>query len=166
MFPFTAELSERKQSTKPLVIKAATATLIFGILLAGVFLLGGKNILAMLPNGNEYSNFAWAVPCMIITTTMNAILSYHTNTEISAGRFGFLKWWIPLHLFCPIFLLVITGYRYFIPWLPQSWSEFLASHNFTSLQAIIIWLLVIAAIKLIISSAEFLMQKNNNTYDM
>jgi hypothetical protein len=27
-------------------------------------------------------------------------------------------------------------------------------------------MLVIAAIKLIISSAEFLMQKNNNTYDV
>ena len=159
MFPFTAELAERKQSTKPLVIKAAIATLIFGLILASVFLIAGEHLLAILPSGDAYSRFAWAIPCMIITTTMNAILSYHTNTEISAGRFSFLKWWIPLHLFCPIFLLVITGYRYFIPWLPQSWLEFLASHNFTSLQAIIIWLLVIAAIKLIISSADFLMQK-------
>ena len=161
MFPFTAELSERRQSTKPLVIKSAIVTLIFGILLAGVFLITGEHILAILPNGNEYSCFAWAIPCMIMMTTMLAMLSYHTNTEISAGRFGFLRWWIPFHLFCPVFLLVTTGYKYFTPWLPKSFAEFLSSHNFTSLQAMIIWLLITAAIKLIISSAEFLRNGNN-----
>jgi O-antigen/teichoic acid export membrane protein len=161
MFPFTAELAERKQSTKPLVIKAAIATLIFGLILAGVFLIAGEHLLAILPSGDAYSRFAWAIPCMIIMTTMLAILSYHTNTEISAGRFGFLKWWIPFHLLCPIFLLVITGYKYFTPWMPQSWMNFLSAHNFTSLQTIIIWLLITGAIKLIISSIEFIRNDNN-----
>ena len=163
MFPYTAELSERGKSTKSIVSKAAIATLAFGTLLAIVFAIGGELILSLLPHGNEYSRFAWAIPSMIMMTTMLAMLSYHTNTEVSAGRFGFLKWWIPFHIVCPIFLLVVTGHKYFIGIIPRQWTEFLDTHNFTSLKSIITWLLLAAFIKLGISYFEFSTQERHKS---
>lgn len=155
MFPYTAELSEKGESTKPLVIKASVVTLAFGAILTILFALGGEIVLSLLPNGHEYSKFAWAIPCMIIMATMIAMVSYHTNTEISAGRFAFLKWWIPFHVFCPVFLLFVTGYGYFTSVLPASVTVYLSKHNFTSLKAMVGWLLFASAVKLAISCAEF-----------
>ena len=92
---------------------------------------------------------------MIMMATMIALISYHTSTEVSAGRFTFLKWWIPFHLFCPVFLLVVTGYGYFVDILPASLTAYLSKHNFISLKAMVIWLLLISAVKLAISCTEF-----------
>ncbi|MBR6734770.1 MAG: hypothetical protein IKL96_10280 [Kiritimatiellae bacterium] len=155
MFPYTAELAEKGKSTKPLVVKASAVTLAFGILLAALFAVVGEKVLCLLPHGDEYSKFAWVIPCMIMMATMIALISYHTSTEVSAGRFTFLKWWIPFHLFCPVFLLVVTGYGYFVDILPASLTAYLSKHNFTSLKAMVIWLLLISAVKLAISCTEF-----------
>ena len=164
LFPYTAELSEKGESTKPLVVKAAIATLVFGAILAVAFAFCGETLLSFLPNGKEYSRFAWAIPCMVIMTTMLAMLSYHTSTEVSAGRFGFLKWWIPFHVVCPVFLLLATGHKYFIGIIPNRLTEFLNAHNFTSLQSIVVWLLLTALAKLCIASHEFFNRcKNRST---
>ena len=158
MFPYTSELAEKGKSTKPLVVKAAIATLVFGAILAAAFAFGGEKLLSLLPNGREYSQFAWAIPCMVMMTTMLAMLSYHTNTEVSAGRFGFLKWWVPFHVVCPVFLLLITGHKYFIGIIPYQWTEFLNTYNFTSLQSLVAWLLLTALVKLCIAFYEFHIQ--------
>ena len=163
MFPYTAELSETGRSTKPLVLKTSALTLAFGIVLAALFLLGGEKALSLLPNGTAYSKFAWAIPCMIMAATMHAMVSYHTNTEVSASRFGFLKWWIPFHLFCTAFLLLVTGHGYFTGFLPASLTDFLAKHNFTSLKAMVGWLLAAATVKLAISCIEFYSQEKRQT---
>lgn len=162
LFPYTAELAENRKDTKPLVIKAAIATFVFGVGLSLFFAICGKFCLSLLPNGHDYVHYYWAIPAMIMMTTMLAMLSYHTNTEISAGRFGFLKWWIPFHIICPFVILSVTEYKHFSSVLPHSLVHFLSAHNFTSLKAMIIWLLTSAFIKLVISSIEFLYRKKES----
>lgn len=159
LFPLTAELSKKGATTKPLVIKAALATLLFGIALAVMFAACGRFCLSFLPNGQDFARYHWAIPAMIMMSTMLAILSYHTNTEVSAGRFGFLKWWIPFHIVCPLIVLFVTGFRHFDAVLPQQLVHFLSKYNFTSLKAMTIWLLTSAFIKLVISCMEFFSRK-------
>ena len=160
MFPYTAELAEKGKSTKSFVLKAAAATLGTGAILAAVFTLAGEKILSILPNGDTYSKFAWATPCLIVIMTLHAMQSYHTNTEISAGRFGFLKWWIPFHIICPAFLLFVTGHGYFRGIIPPSWTDFFDVHNFTSLKSMITWFFVAAIVKLCISGIDFHLHGN------
>lgn len=162
MFPYTAELSEKGKSTRPVVLRAAAVTLAFGALLAAFSAVAGAKVLSLLPNGEEYAKFAWAIPCMIMMATMTALVSYHTNTEVSTGRFAFLRWWIPLHVFCPIFLLLVTGHGYFAGILPASATDYLSRHNFTSLKAMTAWLLSISAVKLAISCLEFRAKEREN----
>lgn len=158
LFPFTTSLAAEGKPTRPLVIKSSLAMIATGILLAVIFSFFGGPILTILPNGNKYIEYAWVIPCLIIITSISSIQSFHTNTEASAGRFGFLKWWIPVNLIFAIGLISITGYGYFTPYIPTKWCNFLATYNFTSLKAMLIWFAITSLVKTTISITELIRQ--------
>ena len=159
LFPYTASLAAEGRPTRPLVVKSSLAMLAAGGLLALIFAAIGKPVLSFLPDGDKYANYAWTIPWLIGITTLTAIQTFHTNTEVSAGRFGFLKWWVPLHILAAAGLLGVTGYGYFAPLLPGSWCDFLARHNFTSLTAMTVWFSVTAIVKVAASIYELMKQK-------
>lgn len=158
LFPFTASLAAEGKPTRPLVVKSSLAMLATGGMLALIFAFAGKPLLAILPDGDKYANYAWAIPWLIGILSLSAIQNFHTNTEASAGRFGFLKWWVPLHVVFALGLLLITGYGYFTAYLPSSWCDFLATHNFTSLKSMLVWFTATTLIKTAISLVELMRQ--------
>ncbi len=151
LFPYTAELAEKGKNTRALTIKAILVILGGGALLAAPFLIAGKHVLSILPHGDQYASFYWAIPWLIIINTLAGIQMIHTNTEVSACRFSFLKWWIPLNLALPVILLVTTGFGYFTDLIPSSWATFLSLNNFTSLKAMLWWFTATTLIKTTIS---------------
>ncbi len=98
LFPFTAETAAQGRATRPLVLKAAIAALVTSVVLALFFFFAGETILKWLPHGDLYAPFARAIPLLVLLAFFNAVQTFHINTEISAGRFAFLKWHIPCHL--------------------------------------------------------------------
>lgn len=158
LFPFTASLAAEGKPTRPLVVKSSLAMLAAGILLAIVFAFLGRTVLAFLPDGDKYASFYWAIPWLIIITSMSGIQSFHTTTEISAGRFGFLKWWVPVNIAFAAGLLLVTGYGYFTSILPASWNGFLATYNFTSLKAMLVWFTATTILKTLIAIFELVRQ--------
>lgn len=98
LFPFTAEAAERGSSTKPFVLKSSLVMAAGGGALALFFAVFGNRIVSVLPNGDAYAPFAWTIPWLIAINVISTIQCIHTNTESSAARFSFLKWWIPLNL--------------------------------------------------------------------
>ena len=147
LFPFTAELAAKGKDSRPLVLKSSAAIILFSTLLAIFFCLFGEPIIRFLPHGNQYSSFWWAIPWMIGINMVNFSASMYYTSEISAFRFGYLKWMIPLTLIYPAALLFVTGYGYFTAYLPASWTDFLATHNITSLSAMLWWMTAIAVLK-------------------
>ena len=158
LFPFTASLAAEGKPTRPLVVKSSLAMLATGGLLALAFTIAGRPILSLLPDGDKYANYAWAIPWLICITSLSAIQTFHTNTEASAGRFGFLKWWVPLHVVFAAGLLAVTGYGYFVNYMPSSWCDFLTTHNFTSLKAMLVWFSTTTLIRTGISLFELMSQ--------
>jgi len=158
LFPFTAALAAEGKPTRPLVVKSSLAMLAVGAALALVFAFAGGPLLALLPDGDRYAAFSWAIPCLILISVVGSVQSFHFNTETSAGRFGFLKWFIPLHIILAAGLMCITGYGYFTAWLPESWCRFLAVHNFTSLKAMIFWFAATTLVKTAICLWELMRQ--------
>lgn len=104
LFPYTAELAERGESTRPLVLKSSLAMIAFAGALAAFFALFGRQLLGLLPHGAEYAPYYWAIPWMIGVSALMSLQNFHTNTEVSAGRFGFLRWWVPFNVAYPIIL--------------------------------------------------------------
>lgn len=158
LFPYTASRAAEGKPTRPLVVKSSLAMLASGGILAVLFAIIGKPLLSILPDGDKYASYAWTIPWLIGITTLAAIQTFHTNTEVSAGRFGFLKWWVPVNLIFAIGLLFITGHGYFTAYLPTTWCDFLASHNLTSLTSMLLWLTLTVTVKTVISLFELLKQ--------
>lgn len=165
LFPYTAELAEQGKSTRPLVFKSSLVMICAGSVLALIFACFGRPLLAILPDGDKYSDFAWAIPWMIGINVLSAIQTFHTNTEASAGRFRFLKWWIPLNFLYMVLMQSVAGYGYFASHLPQSVTEFLSTHNFHSLSAILWWMTAIVIIRILFSAFDLHKQTDTRSND-
>ena len=163
MFPFTAEMAEQGRPTRPLVIKTSLATIVTSAILAFIFIVAGKPILSILPDGKHYSQFSWAIPWLIGISAISYIQGFHVNTEVSAGRFHFLKWWIPLHIIFATAILLITELEYFSNYLPISCCKFLSTFNFTSLEVMLWWFTVTTFIKTGFSICELFRQNTDTT---
>ena len=159
IFPFTAELATKGKGYRPLVLKSSTAIILFSTLLAIFFCLFGETIIRILPHGNKHSPFWWAIPWMIGINTVNFSASMYYTAENSAFRFGYMKWMIPLTLLYPVAMLLVTGYGYFTAYIPASWTDFLSTHNITSLSAMLWWMTAIAILKALGCALAMLRQK-------
>ena len=148
IFPFAAECSAKGKDNRPLILKCMLATVAFGGLLAGFFILFGQTIFRLIPNGSLYRDFAWAIPAMIGVSITNQCGSFYTTAETAANRFGFLTWMLPLHVVYMAVILFVSGYGYFVNLLPTAFAHFLATHNIASLQTMICWLIGFQAIRL------------------
>lgn len=161
MFPFTAEMSSQGRSTRPLVIKSSLATFAIHAILAIVFIAVGKPLISILPGGERYADYSWTIPWLIGISAISYIPGFHINTEVSAGRFQFLKWWIPLHIVLAAAILLTTGFGYFAEYLPESLRQFLSNHNFTSLTAMLWWFSITTLIKFTFSIVELIKQESS-----
>ena len=159
IFPFTAELATKGRDTRPLIVKTSLAVFITNAALAAFFWIFGERILAFLPHGSEYSSFWWAIPWIIAIASVNFFAGIYSTAEISAFRFGYMKWMVPMNLLYAAALLFVTGYGYFSAYIPASWSDFLATHNVTSLSAMLWWMTGIAVLKAIGCALAMLRQK-------
>lgn len=147
IFPFAAEKAANGEDTRPLVIKSLLANACFCLALALPFLFFGETILSLLPNGNLYCAYWWAIPWLIGITYLLSIVVLYITAEFSVNRFSFLRWYLPLDIVYPLLILIVTGHGYFTGLIPDSWSEFLTAHNIYSLRTILLWMTTITAIK-------------------
>ena len=140
IFPYAADLAAKGRDRRPLVLKAALAIIGSNALLAGLFWLFGERILLLLPHGESYAQYWWAIPWMIAIPTLMWLSSIYTTSEVAAARYGFLKWMVPVVLAYPVALLFVTGHGYFDAYLPTSWVDFLTRHNVCSLKTMLFWM--------------------------
>lgn len=148
MFPYTADMAAKGKDMRPLILKASLVSIAFGAVVAFPFFFIAKPILSVLPHGAEYAAYWWVIPWCIGITSLTFPLSFYTTAEISAQRFGFLKWLMPLDIAYPAVLLFVTGYGYLVGIIPESWTTFLAAHNVRTLETMLWWMTAASAIKM------------------
>ncbi len=98
MFPYTATAAARGESTRPYVVRCACATLVAAAVLAMVYALFGGALISLLPNGADYAGHARHLPILVLVSALTSCQVFATNADVSAGRYGFLCWFVPLHL--------------------------------------------------------------------
>ena len=147
IFPFAAEKSAKGESVRPLIFKSLGVNACFCTAVALPFLFCGKWLLSILPHGDQYAAYWWAIPWLIGIGMVSSVTAFYTTAEIAAGRLGYLKWYLPLDIAYPILLLLITGHVYFACIIPSAWTEFLNSHNIYSLKTMLWWMTANNAVK-------------------
>lgn len=96
-FPYTAVAADRAERMK-YVRACSIVTLGVAALAAVVYALAGGRLLSLMPNGADYAAYAFMMPHLVLITALSSVQVFFTNAEVSAGRFGFFKWFVPLHL--------------------------------------------------------------------
>ena len=112
MFPYTAAAARRNSSTRPFVLKCAAATLSAAVLMAVAYALFGAELLSLMPHGSDYAAYARYMPWLVVITALTTCQVFCTNAEVSAGRFGFLLWLVPLHVAYPAALYVAVRHGF------------------------------------------------------
>ena len=140
MIVFTAALAAKGKDMRPLILKTAAATIGFSVLVALPFFFFGRPILALLPHGEQYMAYGWAIPWQIGISTLGALIGLYVTAEISANRFRFMLWMVPLDIIYPVLLLLVTGHGYFTGIIPASWTDFLTVYNIKSLDSMLWWM--------------------------
>ena len=159
IFPFTAELAAKGKDTRPIVLKTSLAVIGTNAVLAAALCVFGKQILAFLPHGTEYANYWWAMPWLVGIATLNGISNLYMTAEVSANRFRYLLWFVPLYFLYPAAQLVVTGYGYFDGIFPESWMSFLSAHNIRSLAAALWWMTALNLLRVIFCAFSMLIKK-------
>jgi len=104
MFPYTATAAKRGETTRPFVLRCSIVTLVAAAAMAIVYAFFGKTLLSLLPHGADYAAYARYMPALVAITALTACQIFFTNSEVSAGRFAFLWWLVPLHIVYPAVL--------------------------------------------------------------
>ena len=147
LFPIAADLAKDSKAHRLLVAKSIIGNFIFCAIIGGIFCLFGRKILSFLPHGDQFAEYWWAIPWLVAVSSICAIQWLYTTAEVATGRFGFLKWLLPIDLAYPLLLLLVTGYGYFSSILPTSWISFLDAHNIRSLDTMLWWITAVNSIK-------------------
>ena len=98
MFPYTADAARRSCPTRPFVLKCMATTLVAATLMMVAYAFFGNELLSLMPHGGDYAQYAKYMPWLVPITALTTCQVFYTNAEVSAGRFGFLLWFVPLHV--------------------------------------------------------------------
>lgn len=131
MFPYTAGAAAEGKPVKSFVRRCSLATLAVAAVLACIFALAGDRILSLMASG-EYTAYAKYSPWLVFIAALSACQTFYTNSEVSAGRFRFLGWFAPLHLFYAVAL-----------WLLREHAG--------SIETVLIWMSALSLMRFILS---------------
>jgi hypothetical protein len=106
MFPFTASAARRGCDTRPYVVKCSAAALVGAAAMCVVYAIWGAELLPLMPHGRDYVSYARFMPLLVVIAALTTCQVFFTNAEVSAGRFGFLSWLVPLHVVYPALFLL------------------------------------------------------------
>ena len=104
MFPYTAAAAKRGEATRPFVVRCAAVTLAAAAAMAMAYSFWGNELLSLMPHGSDYAAYSRHMPLLVAATALTSCQIFYTNSEVSAGRFGFLLWLVPLHIVYPVLL--------------------------------------------------------------
>ena len=149
IFPFTAELAASGKNTNSLVIKASAAIALTNALLAVFFWFFGRQIISIIPHGDIYADFFWAIPFMLLVNSINSFSGLYSAAETSANRFGYIWLTIPISLIYSAAIVCVTGWGYFMPYMPRTVNDFVASINIRSLSTMLVWMTAVAVVRLV-----------------
>ena len=91
--------------------------------MSAAYALFGPQLLALMPHGGDYAHYAVYMPVLTVAGAMTTCQVFYANAEVSAGRFGFLWWLVPLHVVYPAALAaaakfgLVKDMATFVAWL-------------------------------------------------
>ena len=126
LFPMVASISDACKESRKMLFQSLAGTVLGGGAIVVLLSLWGKSILGLLPEWSLYVGMSHLFPLLGAVTVAGSVNACFITYETAQGRFGFLKYAIPIFLTKSIFLYLITGHEFFCGLVPDYVMETLS----------------------------------------
>ena len=124
MFPYVTDKASRGESYLKIVLRSCGVVLIVALLAMCVTASLGREILALLPHGENYADYAVNLPPLVLFMALGAVQNLITNAFVAAGQFKFLFWFVPLNLIYLVALPLFAGENPSLGFLISTYTVF------------------------------------------
>ena len=100
----------RNREIRIQLIISAAVTLAVSAVMAIAYARWGRSLIGLMPHGSDYAAYAGYMPWLVVITAATTCQVFYTNAEVSAGRYGFLWWLVPLHIVYPAALWMAVSH--------------------------------------------------------
>lgn len=137
IFPYVSEATEKGSGGQRYVIVSMIGSVLFGVVCAIVLGLFGRLLLTYLPGGEIYGDYISELVCLTLIMALGVAFACFVMSETAANRFGWISWFIPIHLLYAGTLLVLTGPGYLMGKVPSCVFLVIKSWNACSLDFVL-----------------------------
>ena len=129
LFPMVAGNDAGSHDGRRTLLHSVVGTVVSGVLVAALLGLFGEWLLGLTEAWRPYQSMHVYMPTICCLNILMMTCSCYMTYETAQGRFGFLKWFLPISGLKMLFLYAMTGYTFFSGMLPESVIEHIAAFN-------------------------------------
>lgn len=139
MTPLIAETVAKGQSETGLLKKLILGTILPGLVIVVCLFICGRWLMGAVTLWSDYVEYSPLMARYAFRMTIAMAVGGFITYEMSAGRFAFLWYWLPVSLAETLILVALTGYGFFAGILPESALNALKALNACRLSFFIWW---------------------------
>lgn len=136
-FPLVSEAFERGQDTRKILGQVLLFTVGGGVAVAIALGVGIGWLFGAMERWHDYVPYAYLVGWMAMMNVFRVAYYCFSTHEMACCRFGFMWYWVPISMLEIIALISLTGYGFFIPYLPPSYIAWMKSLHAARLEFIV-----------------------------
>jgi O-antigen/teichoic acid export membrane protein len=136
-FPVISEAFEKGKDTRRMLMQVLLFTVVGGAVVAVGLGTAMGWLFGSVQKWKAYQPYAYLVVWMALTNVFRVASACFTTHEMACRRFGFICYGVPIALLEAGVLVSLTGYGFFVPYLPSSWVEWMESLHAARLEFIV-----------------------------
>ena len=156
LFPMVAGLKANSSDGRRTLVHSVLGTVVSGAVVAVLLGFSGDWLMGLTEAWRPYRSMSGYMPFICCLNVMMMACGCYISYETAQGRFGFLKWLLPISGAKMVFLYAVTGYTFFRGMLPDSLLDGLAAFNPCRFSFVLAVLLCGQAILTLVASICFL----------
>ncbi len=129
LFPMVAGKNADSPDGRRTLVHSVLGTAACGVAVAALLGVFGDRLMGLTEAWRPYRSMSVYMPAICCLNVLTMACGCYVSYETAQGRFGFLKWLLPIAGAKMAFLYAATGYTFFCGILPDSAIDFLAAFN-------------------------------------
>lgn len=139
-FPIVSEAFEKGRNTVRILVQVLAVTVLSGGAVALALGVGVEWLFGVVGRWKDYQPYAHLIVWMAMTNVFRVGFTCFSTHEMACRRFTFNWYAVPLGLLEAGVLISLTGYGFFVPYLPASWIDWMASLHAARLE-FLVWVM-------------------------
>ncbi len=129
LFPLVADSKAKDRDSLKLLSHSILGSTACGIVVAVLLLFFGEMLMGLVSTWKMYQSLSGHMALLALVNVSIVVGNCLVTYETAQGRFGFMRYMVPILVVKAVGLYALTGYSYFYGILPDSWVDAIARFN-------------------------------------